>query len=298
MRLKVSIGLVFIFGILSHAAFADPEVRVITTDGNGPQIVRILLNEMKQFPSRLKAVDPNFKKNGPTEFRGITIKKLLSLAAAPDTHGVTICGADQYIGFMSLELIQKEAGLLVWEMDGKKIEPSKGGPLKIIYPDKEKIHGACYIWYVQGIFAGPIEKSSLKIIYRSDIKNVPFLEFVPKATSIDPSSFSIPSGCRTGIETNINNINILDSADLFSQLFGWIQGHKIRFVPYVGKSITIHQKLLKYPIYIAWRQNDAPIHPAFGGPFSVIFPVEEYPELAEIFPEYGALFFLKEIWIE
>jgi hypothetical protein len=55
--------------------------------------------------------------------------------------------------------------------------------------------------------------------------------------------------------------------------------------------------LLDYPIVMVTTMGNTPLHPVFGGAFSVQFPLEDHPELAGTVPESGAFFFLKKISI-
>ncbi len=50
--------------------------------------------------------------------------------------------------------------------------------------------------------------------------------------------------------------------------------------------------------FLVWQMNDKPLGQFNGGPFSIIFPVEQHPELKGLVPESGALLFLKKIIIE
>jgi hypothetical protein len=53
-----------------------------------------------------------------------------------------------------------------------------------------------------------------------------------------------------------------------------------------------------YPVSIVVGWGAQALHPSLGGLFSIIFPVEQHPELKGLVPDAGALFFLEKIIVE
>ena len=65
--------------------------------------------------------------------------------------------------------------------------------------------------------------------------------------------------------------------------------------PMVGGDVVLDAKSSAYPVLIVVRAGGKPIPAAFGGPYVVIFPLKEHPELRSAVPALGALYFLTEI---
>ena len=292
-------GLLFVLFCLVRVPVMASSFQIIRFTDQEPVTVRIDVDAMHPHAVGLKAVDPNFKQDGLTDFTGIRLKTLFSEWGIPTGDGVTVVGTDQYLGFIPAQDIQKDIALLAWQLNGQPISGLMGGPMKIVYSRGAGIHGSCYIWYVDTIFVGE--------------PNLPFLEFtrghVTKKVfpeklkadiqTLDPNIFSIPQGCKKSRETKRYGEEV--RAIPLQSIIGKHTDkpvQKITLVPFAGAGIKIGKQILSYPVYIALSRGEKPIHSSLGGPFSVIFPVEQYPELSGMVPDFGALFFLKEIVAE
>lgn len=260
---------------------------------------RVALDAMKPFGRTFKATDPNFIKDGQTAFTGIRLKKIFELAGIDLKSGITMIGQDQYVGFLPKEKVEQAVPHLVWEIDGKPISRLKGGLLKIVYPDAANIHGSCYIWYVDALVSGRIEPAAFELNVKNSRHYVRLDDLAGDMQTIDHRMFSAPAGCRIGLKPPDGTEKI--QAVPLKRLLESVKTETFRqvtLVTFAGSPIKLAGNALDYPIYILMNRNGQPVHPAFGGPFSVIFPVEKFPALASVAPESGALFFLESIRID
>lgn len=287
-----------LFVFTAHAS-EKTQIKVIWSDGKGYQVRPVDVKSFESSAVSIHLIDPNFKKDGLTKFTGLSVKQLLNHLKIDTVNGITIAGKDQYIGFLPFQDIEKDIALIAWSMNDKVISPLKGGPLKIVYPIEADVHGSCYIWYVDTIFIGDPDISYFKFTEKNNTKFIYGDALVKKSQVLDHKLFSIPPGCKNSIEMKEYGVGI-QVVTLQSLLKEHATGTpgRISLVPYVGPRIVLDTNIQEYPIYIALSCGKKPIHYSLGGPFSVIFPVEKYRHLATVFPESGALFFLKEIIAE
>ena len=208
------------------------------------------------------------------------VKTLFDQVGSSYENGITVIGADQYVGFLSKEQVSRDIALLAWEMNDQPLGQLKGGPLKIIFPDQARVHGSCYTWYVDTLIAGPLDRASLTVqIKGRETISYTREDLVPFAEKLKFSMFSIPQECRNAF---------LDQ-----------QPDKIIYaVPFAGAPMILKPEILDYPAFVIVSCGKEALHPALGGPFSIIFPVEQYPGLKDLVPESGALFFLGKIIVE
>jgi hypothetical protein len=250
MKAKIitSLSSILIIVVVSVSGFGDTKVKIICSKDKKTQISTVFLEQMKRFPSVIKAVDPNFKKDGQVEFTGITIKKLLSLVSVSCDQVITLSRSDQYVGFVPGKVIRKGAGLLSWKINGQPISLIKGGPLKIVYPDDEKAHGSC----IHGMLipSGRLENPFLKVEYHSDSKTIYFRELILKANPFDSKNLSIPSGCRNGLKQSVTKVQSILLSPFLEGLHAGHKDKKIRFIPFAGPEIMMSSDDLKYPIHI------------------------------------------------
>ncbi len=284
--------------LLQSSAFALV-IQVVTSTDQGYQTRSIDLEIFKSEESSLIGVDPNFKKDGSTKFSGISIRQFFAHLKIKTSKGITIVARDQYIGYLTSQDIEKDIALLAWAMNDKPILDLKGGPLKIVYPDQAGMHGACYIWYADTIFVGDFPKRFIELVVDGNSEQIYLEKLLPQAQILDHKSFSIPAGCKNGLEMKDVGKGI-KVVSLQKILTSKTQGvvNKVTLVPFAGSAMTLDKHLLECPISIALSCGVVPIHPSLGGPFSVLFPIEKCPEHSNFLPESGALFFLKEIIVE
>lgn len=254
---------------------------------------------MKPLAETFQATDPNFPNDGPTAFVGIPLTSVFKLAAISIESGVTIIAKDQYVGYLPTGRLDRFQPYLVWQMNGRSISTLKGGPLKIVYPDRADAHGSCYTWYVDTLVSGTIKPSSFKLTVEGRVSHVRTDRVAAEIRAIDHRLFSVPAGCRIGLASLAGTKKI--QAVFLKEIIGFLSVEdwkQVTLIPFSGSAIKLDKSVLEYPVYITLNCNGQPIHPSFGGPFSVIFPIEEYPALKSIVPESGALFFLEEIRID
>ncbi|MCF6246153.1 MAG: hypothetical protein L3J69_02205 [Desulfobacula sp.] len=296
-----SVFAVTIFIIIGSCYAVDVKIFSPSTNKDYKEsvFVSISLEMMQHHAVSFKATDPNFKTDGRVSFTGISIKRLFSLAGQPLQDGVTLIARDQYVGFIPSDKLGKMAPHLVWQLNGQPISKLKGGPLKIVYPDDSGVHGPCYVWYVDTLISGRMQPFSFQWSYKGKVNWFNIEDTRINVETLDHELFSIPAGCKADMRNNgiLGQVKAISMKDLIGPVI-FENANRVTLVPFSGMPIKLSKAALQYPIYITVSSGGKPLHPAFGGPFSVIFPVEQYPKLFTIVPESGALFFLQQIRVE
>ncbi|WDP90034.1 MAG: molybdopterin-dependent oxidoreductase [Desulfobacter sp.] len=255
---------------------------------------------MEPHAETFNTLDINFKEDGPARFTGIRLSRLAKMAGMNPHHPLTVVGSDQYVGYLPGELLGK--GFLVWEINGKKITGLKGGPLKVVFPQQLGVHPACFTWYVEAMVAGSGTEARLSLVHRDTVRQYSRKELEALATPLDPSLFSIAQGCRNSFPSLPGGKEILavPLSRLLAETLAEKGGAKVavELVPFAGPVVTLPPDIARSPAYVVISCDGRPLHPALGGPFSVIFPVETHPEMADLVPESGALFFIEKVIIQ
>ncbi|WDP87764.1 MAG: molybdopterin-dependent oxidoreductase [Desulfobacter sp.] len=280
---------------LLGGAWADPGVKVMGSESAWPGFEWVGLEDLSPFAEKFRTRDPNFADEGITEYTGVRISKIIKLAGQDKDFGVTIIGADQYVGYLPGEFLDK--GFLVWEMAGKPISELNGGPLKIMFKEDAGIHTSCYTWYVKALVAGPVRQAEITLIFGKEIQKFQWDALLSQAVILDRSMLSIAQGCRNEFK-GLSSPEIIKAVPLSYFLSDYSLNNKIQSVqllPFAGPSVTLGPDALDYPMFVLVSCDNQRLHPALGGPFSVVFPVEAYPALYGLVPESGALFFLEKI---
>jgi len=295
-----------VFLLLGTGDQAWPEngVKVVGSGDTWPGFTRVVTESMAPFAERLETDDDNFKEYGVTGFTGIRISRLMELAGKDvdqgRNQGLTIIGTDQYVGYLPKEKL--EQGLLAWEMNGKPITGLTGGPLKLIFPKNAGIHSSCYTWYVAAMVAGNGQGAQLSVTQGENTRQYSRADLLAHTVPLDRAMFSIAQGCRNEFDSpppakEIRAVPISWFMSGPREAQGDGSGF-VQLIPLAGPVVTLPPELLDYPVFIIVSCDNRGLHPALGGPFSVVFPVETHPELRDMVPETGALFFLEKIIIK
>ena len=294
-----------VFCLFALPLRAGELIKVVGPNLAWPGFTKVRLDMMMPYAETLETRDPNFETDGHIKFTGIRIKTLLNIANVQAPDGVTVIGTDQYVGFIPARLLSQ--GLVAWQMNKQPISGLKGGPLKIIFPESAGIHLSCYTWYVDALVAGNTDNAVLSVIRNDETKHYSRADMLVHAVELDPLFFSIAQGCRNEFEgqfcgTNARAVPLSFFLKNYKKSNNTPQGDEplghIRLEPFAGQAVTVPSKVLNYPIFIVVGCGGHPLHPAVGGPFSVVFPLERHPELSGMVPESGALFFLEKIVVK
>lgn len=274
---------------------APAQPGLVLMDASDPDqpTVRIDLDAMIPHARRFTTLDPNFKEDGPTRFTGIPLKTLTGMAGLNVDNGITVIGSDQYVGFLSEERIRGDRGILAWQMNDAGIPKVKGGPLKLIFPEDAGVFPACLTWYADTIVAGSFAFPTLKVTRNGETMRYPYRQLIDISRPLPRQLNSIPQGCRK--EFTLNSSGKRFSAVPLDYFTADTPSDQVVLRPYSGKDIVLKGAVLSYPAFLVTGCDGSPLHPAFGGPFALVFPVEAHPELADLVPESGAAFFLEEI---
>lgn len=231
--------------------------------------------------------DPNFSKDGRKEFRGVTIETLLELTQAEPIDGVTFIANDAYVTYEPLDQILRDKVMLAFEADGQRIKKNRGGPYMIM---REPVGDTLlYTWYIDTIILGTSLRPTLtvqqngrtSVLTKSEMEALP----VTLLQGVPPQ----PRGYR--MAEPLNNEMQIEAVRLSDLLKGTSAFKEVTLVPYVGKAVTLSAAEAQLPIHVLRSFDGQHILSAHGGPYSVLFPKIQHPEL--LTPD--ALFFLQRI---
>jgi hypothetical protein len=167
----------------------------------------------------------------------------------------------------------------------------------MVYPAEKAIHPNCYTWYVDVIFTDNFYNSELIIEYVDHIQTMSQKELDDLSNPVENTSVSLPPGCRDFYPELPDNFTAVNLKNLLA-LYASEPAGTIEFIPWVGAGITMDRQLIEDHVHIVSGMGKKAVPPVFGGPFSVMFPMETPLELIGKVPESGALFFLKKIRIQ
>lgn len=299
---RVLPSIVFLFFVCSQA-FSFPEIKpgvnIVGGEAGWLKGQSFDLETLQAYGTSLKASDPNFQKEGVTQFTGIRLETLVQLAGIPLDQGLTIIGRDQYVGYLPRDLLTVNGPIMAWLEKDTSISPLRGGPLKIMFPENAGVHGSCYTWYVDTLVVDTFKTASLTIEAGGRKKYYSQEQLTSMAEPLDPGLFSIPHGCRNEFWDREGSKTI-QAVPMARLVKGEILGKAsvVRLIPYAGMAISLAPAVVDYPVYIVVSSGGRLLHPAQGGPLSVIFPLEAHPGLNGLVPETGAFFFLEKISVE
>lgn len=294
-RISLAAALIAVSVLICSRAGAEQVMIYYSGDGE-ESVFTVSLDEIKARNDVIRTVDPNFKEDGLTEFSGISLKRLLALDHIPYEKGLTVVGHDQYIGFVSASAIKSGSVIAACKMNGDEVPKGKGGPIKIVYSEESDMPISAYTWYVDTLYAGRIKNPVLKVANGTDVWKLRHEDFSGICEKLEKRFFSSPSGFRGKFRErdSVDDIKCVSVENIFG--LKNIQADKfVEFIPSAGPSVKIPAKLVSKGVKVVYRTGKNALHPVYGGPYSVMFPLEVYPEMAGSVPESGALFFLKKI---
>ena len=234
--------------------------------------------------------DPNFPDDGKKEFKGITIEKIIELTKADENiDGVTFIANNVYVTYEPIEQIRKDNVMIAFSSNGKRIKKNRGGPYMVMH--EQVGDQGLYNWYIDTVILGTsltpeltvVEGGNSRVMDAKAIATLPgeLLNYVPP----------VPRGYRKPLaspdrDTQTEGALLRDflTSDNFNEVV---------LTPYVGKSVTLKKEDLSKPIMVLRSFDNQKIISAYGGPYSVVFPVAEHPDLAGRLPQF--LFFLQKI---
>ena len=277
---------------LSGEGLAAPSVSVTGCDMHWSDAVVLDLSDFASQGKILETVDPNFKGDGKQAFTGIPLTRLLKMAGLENTHGLTVIGSDQYVGYLTPERVAQ--GMLAWEMGGKPIAGLKGGPLKIMFPEQAGVHASCFTWYVTALVQDRPAGEALTIVTSGGKTQYPFSDLALVSAPLPSGRVSIAQGCRNEFAEAASN-KPARSVNLRRLTGDLSRATSVELVPYYGPVIRLRPEALAFDAQVIVSCGAKNLHPALGGPYSIVFPVEEHHELKSMVPESGAFFFLKAV---
>ncbi len=234
----------------------------------------------------LKAEDPNFPEDGIKIFTGVNLTRVLELAGLDNRYGLTVIGSDQYVGYLTPA--QVSSGMLVWKKDGQPIPGLRGGPLKLMFPKESSVHAACYTWYVTALIQGRPKAPALTVTASDKAMTYTVSSLAALAEPLPPSQMSIAQGCsRSAVPEMDQPVRAVSLTRLTGNLS---QADTVELIPFYGPAVRLKPEALAFDARIILD-----MHPALGGPYAVVFPIEAHHELKGLIPESGAFFFLKTI---
>lgn len=296
--MRVTVWIWFMIGwvVLSSFPVSAQDLRVCGVAADGTMEIRQVTQEMlSRSLAAVTTVDPNFTEQGITRFSGIPLGRLADLALLPQGQDLTFIGSDQYISFFTARKIKEAAGILAVRENGRRITPYMGGPRKLIFPRVSGLNLAAYTWYVDGVIqnSGVGMPLGIRQGKKQEWISSEKIAAITKTVAETRGFLSIPNGYRHEMPPLSPMVRY--KGILLTQLFDISCGgnRELRLIPLAGRPVVIpaDRKLLS-EIQVVTQMEGRPLHPAYGGPYSVMFS----PSLsAEGIPDSGALFFLSEI---
>lgn len=292
-------GIVLVFLLGATPVFANTHIKLLGDTSVWPQFFRVDLESLKPHSRIIQAIDPNFKEDGMVTYTGIGVEKIFDLAGISWEKGITVIGSDQYVGFLSKEQILQDMVFLVWQMNHTPLGKLKGGPLKIMFLDRARVHASCYTWYVEALIAG-MDQAVLRVQVNGKERSYTRKNLLPHTGELSVRMLSIPQGCRNeskGFTAGEKTIYAVPISRLIKPA-ELKKATRIKLIPLTGPVMTLKPEVFNSPVILVVSCAGGALHPALGGPFSIIFPVENHPELKGMVPDSGALFFLEKIIVE
>ena len=270
-------------------------ISLVGADDAGPRWERVVLPPSMERRVVVETVDPNFADLGRRRFSGFPLPVLSGLAGFSPDQDMTLVGTDQYVSFLPSAQMARACGILADRADGAPISPHRGGPLKMIYPERAGLHLAAYTWYVDTIFLGDGRFLPLRLT-TGDGSRLLSAAKMAAMTGPEVTGFvSIPNGYRKDLPPlppKVRHAGVPLSRFLAGREGSWTQ---IEFIPHVGRPVVVDRKTPRVAEFlVVTRLSGKPLHPAFGGPYSLMLPEDG---MADGWLSVDALFFLKEIRI-
>ena len=290
---KIVAWRVLLFGLLFpvHVMAFNPGVTLMGDTGSGQWKHRVTFNEMRAHSRTLRTLDLNFKSHGLQTFTGIYLNELIQLSRRSPRKGVTIIGSDQYVTYLPLEELART--FLAWHQGGGPISPLEGGELKVLFHTEDGVHRACYTWYVKTLVMDQPRAAALTLTTARGRQVYGRDALVNMAEPVAPHFVAIPRGCRHALKTPGLGQSLL--AVPFSRLLPadtpaqTLTGHSL-----AGPPFELDARILPW-MKLVVGYGEAPLHPAMGGPFALIFPLDVPEAYQSMVPVSGGIFFITEI---
>ena len=292
-RVRFILGLLAFTCVLMNSSLLarQTQIQIIGQLGTDSGQSNVLDQEMMEAnPTTYTSQDPNFPDDGQKEFKGISIEKIIELTGADkNIDGVTFIANNVYVTYEPIEQIRQDNVMIAFSSDGKRIKKNRGGPYMVMH--EQVSDQGLYNWYIDTVILGTsltpeltvVEGENSRIMDANAIAALPgeLLNYVPP----------IPRGYRKPLaspdrDTQTEGAFLRDflTSDDFNEVI---------LTPYVGNSVTLKKDDLSKPIVVLRSFDNQKIISAYGGPYSVVFPVAEHPNLAGRLPQF--LFFLQKI---
>lgn len=248
---------------------------------------------------RVMSLDPNFKPKRSSRFTGVPLQRILDRAGVGPMKGVTVIGRDQYAVYLPASLAANPGVIVAWEREGQPLSAYQGGPMKLLFPPELKMHPSAYCWFVEALIPDYVEQPTVTV--RENGKATRYTPSDLDALRPEKRSLflSIPLGYRRDLSmvAQPSRVTALRLSTLFSERN--LAGKRVTLTPFSGRPIALPAApLLSCEVLLVYRIDDAPIHPALGGPFALFFPVTACRALEGLAPETASLFYLNEISLD
>lgn len=116
-----------------------------------------------------------------------------------------------------------------------------------------------------------------------------FRDLAARASALPPHLVSIAQGCRNDFPEPV--LDEPARAVPLSRLTGDLsRTASVTLDPYYGPKIRLRPEALAFDAQVIVSFGIRPIHPALGGPYIVVFPVETHHELTALFRNPGPSF--------
>ena len=208
---------------------------------------------------------------------------------------MTFIASNQYIVHYTDEDIKSRTILVANRLNGKPIRNNKGGPFKTMPATEFNFPCDAYCWYVQALVVGSPRSPVLSVETNAKIRKFTYDDLDPLSEESKRTFLPIPRGFRSTLPPLPRHVSVREFylAALVKKASASFK--TVTLFSKAGNKITLSKALAELPTKIVWRVDGETLKPGYGGPYSVIFPVERHPELLKKVPKSGAFFFLEKI---
>ena len=247
--------------------------------------------QMEKNATSYVAADPNFPDDGPKTFSGISLEKIMEITQA-DTRqieGVTFIANNVYVTYEPLTQVLQDKVMVAYASNGRPIKKNRGGPYMVMR--EQTGYQGLYNWYIDTVILGTSLTPELTIVQgdQQQVLDANAIAALPGQLFNDLPP--IPRGFRDPLSSPTRDTKT--EGVLLKDLLPRDGFREVTLIPYVGKPVTLQREDLEFPILMLRSFDGEKILSAYGGPYSVVFPVTDHPELGRRLPQF--LFFLQRL---
>lgn len=274
------------------SAEKGPEITVLAFQ---KEKISFVNTDLSVRVSEIASLDPNFPGNELRTFQGAFIGDLVG----KDVESVTLLSEDQYMAFFPMDFVREKGGLLAWSENGRPISRARGGPLKVIFEKKEKLHPSVNAWYVRALVPGKGQGVPLRLMKGDAVYPVSGDGVSESGMVFRHMLVPVPKGYRHTSPGHVGKQELRGFIveDLLKSK--GLSFDALTFKALAGRDLRLERNEVEgKEIFLFSHKDGVPLSVPCGGPWFLWVPPQQYPQLAERLPNPDTLFFIHEIVLE